>query len=253
MTKIYQCECGKTFEKPNSFNAHKSNCKIHFEACGKDITEVLLKRTKGTSEARARNAEARKQEKLNQWIAEQHICKKCGCVMIEYFGTGRFCSQACANSRGERSIETKYKISQSHTKTAYTLEQFAEEKELQELAKTEVCPICGLKTNVNGMRTHLAYCKKKHGIKNFAKAGGVELDITVEELNNYIIDHPNCEICGKTVEETVRYTGKTAAKRLCVDHDHTTNKFRGMLCQVCNRQLGWYENNKEKIKKYLDK
>lgn len=253
MTKKYKCECGKTFEKPNSFNAHKSNCRVHFEACGKDINKVFAKRSKRTSEARARNAEVHREERLKQWIVEKHTCENCGVIMKEYFGTGRFCSRACANSRGERPIETKYKISQALSKTKRTSEQFIEEKELEKFQRTEICPICGFKTNLHGMRSHLAYCKKKHGIKTFAKVVGVELDITVEDLSNYIADHPNCEICGKTIAETVKYTGKTAAKRLCIDHDHITGKFRGMLCQVCNRQLGWYEHNEEKIKRYLDK
>ena len=26
MEKIYTCKCGKTFTKPNQFNAHKSHC-----------------------------------------------------------------------------------------------------------------------------------------------------------------------------------------------------------------------------------
>lgn len=29
---MYKCECGKEFEKPNSFNAHKSNCRDHYIA-----------------------------------------------------------------------------------------------------------------------------------------------------------------------------------------------------------------------------
>lgn len=34
-TKIYRCECGKEFDYYQSFNGHKSHCKIHFEAVGK--------------------------------------------------------------------------------------------------------------------------------------------------------------------------------------------------------------------------
>ena len=37
-----------------------------------------------------------------------------------------------------------------------------------------------------------------------------------------------------------------------MDHDHETLKFRGLLCSVCNRQLGWYENNKDKVHEYLN-
>ena len=86
----------------------------------------------------------------------------------------------------------------------------------------------------------------------YRPAENIILDITYSELEQYRKDHPVCEICGRSVEETVKYSGKFAVKQLCIDHDHATNKFRGLLCQVCNRQLGWYENNKDKIKNYLD-
>ena len=61
---------------------------------------------------------------------------------------------------------------------------------------------------------------------------------TIEEIENYKACHKRCEICGST-------------KKLCVDHNHKTLRFRGMLCQSCNRFLGWFERNREKIEKYL--
>ena len=79
------------------------------------------------------------------------------------------------------------------------------------------------------------------------------MDLTNNELNNYIEAHPKCEICGRTAEEVTKYTGPTAAKRLCIDHDHKTNQFRGLLCQVCNRQLGWFEKYHDLIISYLNK
>ena len=59
-----------------------------------------------------------------------------------------------------------------------------------------------------------------------------------------------CEICGKV--EKISPNHKTIA-RLAVDHDHKTNKFRGLLCCDCNRKLGWFENLEEEILKYLHK
>ncbi len=42
---MFKCECGKTFENAQSFNGHKSHCRIHAEACGK-LAEYELRKLK---------------------------------------------------------------------------------------------------------------------------------------------------------------------------------------------------------------
>lgn len=42
-----------------------------------------------------------------------------------------------------------------------------------------------------------------------------------------------CAICGKEPE------------RLCVDHDHDTGSVRGLICQSCNKGLGFFRDQPE--------
>lgn len=180
-----------------------------------------------------------------------YICERCGKQVedSEKFGSGRFCSRACANAR-THSKETKDKIRKGLNKTTECF-----------------CEYCGKAfSNLTSCRSHERLCSKNPNKLNnpsrqheeklkrrvtIYTSPKVTLDITYGELEQYRLVHPVCEICGKSVEETVKYTGKFAAKNLCIDHDHSNGTFRGLLCQVCNRQLGWYENNKDKIKEYL--
>ena len=192
-------------------------------------------------------------------------CQKCG---KEYklelteneFNKGKykkFCSRSCANSR-IHSEETKQKISKSVYNTI-----------MQEC----YCKYCRkLCKNKNSLLQHEIRCKQNpDAIKCYGNKGNMPkvtakylaqkhkmsngdiLDITNEELNNYREKQLTCEICGKTLKECVKWDSERAPKCFCVDHDHKTLKFRGLLCSVCNRQLGWYENNKEKIEEYLNK
>ena len=64
----YICECGREFISSQSFNGHKSNCKIHAEAIGKEFYQSskdpeVRKQMIG---AVKQKAIIKKQEKLNQ-------------------------------------------------------------------------------------------------------------------------------------------------------------------------------------------
>ena len=49
----------------------------------------------------------------------------------------------------------------------------------------------------------------------------------------------SCELCGK--EDT-----------LCYDHDHQTNKFRGVLCRMCNSSLGHFGDDEAGLQKVIN-
>ena len=65
-----------------------------------------------------------------------------------------------------------------------------------------------------------------------------EYGITLEDYNKILLEQNNvCAICKCSIE--------TNKKALCVDHDHETNKVRGLLCHACNKALGLFRDNIE--------
>lgn len=100
----YKCECGKEFDNPQKFNGHKSQCTTHLILFGKIESRdgKSKKFINGGLKAncdRKEKAAKLKQENIDKWISEKHICEKCGKIMTEKFGSGRFCSVSCSNSR----------------------------------------------------------------------------------------------------------------------------------------------------------
>ena len=53
-----------------------------------------------------------------------------------------------------------------------------------------------------------------------------------------------CALCDKTESNP--------HKSLCIDHDHTTGKIRGLLCDNHNRALGLFKDSTEDLEKALD-
>lgn len=176
---MYRCICGKEFEKPNSFNAHKSHCREHFiNKYGSDKEFVSLNSERGIKSAiaKSKNTKQRKQVELDNWINEKHICEKCGKVMTEKYGSGRFCSRACANSK-QHSEETKQKI-QASTKSYYNSEEGINKLNLARAKSVEAIKIKAAQRAAikeHTIKEHIfstcAYCGKQIDITNKVKNG----------------------------------------------------------------------------------
>ena len=116
---MYICECGKEFDNPQKFNGHKQGCKVHLELKYGSIEAYYAIKNRGHAagvETKKKQAANHKAQREIDWISEQHTCERCGKVMTEKYGSGRFCSRSCANSR-EFSVETNLKRSKTTAKT----------------------------------------------------------------------------------------------------------------------------------------
>lgn len=142
----YICECGKEFENAQSFNGHKSHCKIHLATKYDNVDELILFRNKQCTAHNATTNKLRSSNRLAIWIAEKHVCERCGKVMTEKFGSGRFCCRACANGREQTSDQNKKRSATllEHNKSNdLTYNRLVHER-LQKnyLANPKYCKVC---------------------------------------------------------------------------------------------------------------
>lgn len=67
--------------------------------------------------------------------------------------------------------------------------------------------------------------------------------ITSKEYDTLLLNQKGtCAICNK-LPQGLHSSGR--GKVLHVDHDHTTGKIRALLCDKCNRGLGYFSDNPE--------
>jgi hypothetical protein len=122
--EMYKCVCGREFMNAQQFNGHKSHCKTYqLDKYGNlDVyNKVKSAFSSGASISRKRQSEKAKEKRktlAQKWIDEKHRCEKCGRVMTVFYGSGRFCSRSCANTR-QHSEETKAKIGKSGLNRVY--------------------------------------------------------------------------------------------------------------------------------------
>lgn len=94
------------------------------------------------------------------------------------------------------------------------------------------------KTTKDGYGT---YCKPCYNTQTLLGKHLKRYGMTTEQIS--CLKEKGCELCG-------------TLHNLHIDHNHETNKVRGVLCTNCNRGLGHFKDSPELLKKaaeYLEK
>lgn len=102
-----------------------------------------------------------------------------------------------------------------------------------------ICRTCLRKLNritYQKYKKRITLANKKHKLKK-------QYGLTIEEYHAMISSQAQkCKICD-------------GLKSLVIDHDHETKKIRGLLCQDCNKGLGFFKDSKTFLQsaiKYLE-
>ena len=87
-----------------------------------------------------------------------------------------------------------------------------------------------------------AYCKTCHGAYQRERRLQTFYKITPEEYERMLV-HQNggCALCHRP----------PARVRLAVDHDHRTGLIRGLLCNWCNRAIGQFRDDVDKVRQVV--
>lgn len=127
----------------------------------------------------------------------------------------------------------------------------------------KLCKRCGDDVVDLGV-VHCRGCRSKHSVaakvwrkNNPAHFRAIErkrrYGISSEEFERMYADQAGkCAICLKSIVDGSGQ-GRDA---LAFDHDHRTGRVRGLLCAVCNRGLGMFEDDPERLRqaaKYIER
>lgn len=107
----------------------------------------------------------------------------------------------------------------------------------------KLCADCGVRERQYG-----SYCKpcnnarskdyQRNNPERRIRRSVKEYGLDLQEVLDYYNQHDGfCDICNCPPED------RDSKGRLCIDHDHETGKFRGLICRKCNLALGNMDDN----------
>lgn len=133
-----------------------------------------------------------------------------------------------------------------------------------EVRETKVCTTCGKEkeerefykdvTTKDGLRFDCKECRSEYEKgwrrNNPGKIADIsrrtqlkkKYGISPQQYNNMLSSQGDCcAICRCQVE--------SQSKRLAVDHDHVTGAIRGIICDCCNKGLGFFKDSLDLLEK----
>lgn len=63
----------------------------------------------------------------------------------------------------------------------------------------------------------------------------------------WIVFKGRCGICGNELKRPAKTRGQQLDV-VAIDHCHVTNRVRGLLCNACNKGLGYFKDNPESLR-----
>ncbi len=102
----------------------------------------------------------------------------------------------------------------------------------------QIKPLCDFHFHANARKMVATYCTQCQRERDYKR----KYDITISDYEKLLKQQDSkCAICKTT--NPGRYDN------FCVDHDHSKKKdsVRGLLCEKCNRGLGYFDDNPERL------
>lgn len=98
-----------------------------------------------------------------------------------------------------------------------------------------------------------SWCRKcRASYRSDINRGKFRGQLTDDEVRN-LKKQESCDICGdKTNSGSKNHKHVSTIYCLVMDHDHSSGKFRGMLCHHCNRGLGNFKDNIKSLEKAIE-
>jgi hypothetical protein len=109
------------------------------------------------------------------------------------------------------------------------------------------CSSCGAERPLTAFGAHSngkprKQCKDCVTAAHYKRTYGITMD---EYDTMYQNQKGVCKICSLPQKHKQH-------NRLCVDHDHQTGEVRGLLCDACNRGLGYFKDDERLLEQAIE-